>query len=478
MNSRLGAILVVLLVWAVIYLPALGSIAIKGEEGRRILPAIGMLKSGNYIVPEVGGNPYFRKPPLVNWLVAASFRIFGVRNEWTARFPSAVAVLVMAIAFVTVGRASLGPRGSIVAALIWMTNIGMIEKGRLIEIEALYISLCGLAIIFWLSFLVQRKSPWLVWVPAFVFLGLGLLAKGPTHLIFFYAIVLAVLWQMKEWRLLIHPAHFAGLAIMLAIFAAWAIPFLHSTTTHVAAVKWSNQFTGRLQGIDFKFVTWIQNIPRGLIYFLPWVLLFPFVRFSKFHDYAEQRLARALAWGIGVPFLAVNLVPGALPRYSMPVIASASWLLAMTYARHALQSPWGKGTTHERTWVKIVALFVGVGLVVGGIGYPLRAVVLRNRQQVKKAAAEINSVVPPNETLYAVDPEYQPVFFYVKAPLEYVSDVQELPADAHYFLVQSDKEAEATNTARWTSRRAHLRARVRDYRKRELLLYEVGPNEH
>jgi len=475
MNSCFRAALVVFLVWAVIYLPALGSIAIKGEEGRRILPAIGMLKSGNYLVPEVGGNPYFRKPPLVNWLVAASFRIFGVRNEWTARLPSTVAVLAVAIAFVTVARASLGPRGSIIAALIWMTNIGMIEKGRLIEIEALYISLCGLAIIFWLSFLVQRKSPWLIWVPASIFLGLGLLAKGPTHLIFFYAIVFAVLWQMKEWRLLIHPAHFAGLAIMLGIFAAWAIPFLHSTTTHVAAVKWSNQFTGRLQGIDFKFVSWIQNTPRGLIYFLPWLLLFPFIRFSKFHDDAEQRLARALAWGIAVPFLAVNLVPGAVPRYSMPVMAPASWLLAMTYAGHALQWRREREAIGERTWAKIVALFVALGLVIGAIGYPLTAVVLRNRQQVKKAAAEINSMVPPNETLYAVDPEYQPVFFYVKAPLNYVSDVQELPADAHYFLVQSDKEAEATNTPRWASRRAHLRARVRDYRKRELLLFEVGP---
>jgi 4-amino-4-deoxy-L-arabinose transferase-like glycosyltransferase len=459
----------------VIYLPALGSIAIKGEEGRRILPAIGMLKSGNYIVPEVGGNPYFRKPPLVNWLVAASFRIFGMRNEWTARLPSAVAVLAVAIAFVTVARASLGSRGSIVAALIWMTNIGMIEKGRLIEIEALYISLCGLAIIFWLSFLVQRKSPWLVWVPASIFLGLGLLAKGPTHLIFFYAIVLAVLWQMKEWRLLIHPAHFAGLAIMLGIFAVWAVPFLQSTTTHVAAVKWSNQFTGRLQGIDFKLVSWIQNVPRGLIYFLPWVLLFPFVRFSKFHDSAERRLARSLAWGIAVPFVAVNLVPGAVPRYTMPVIAPASWLLAMSYAGGALQWPRGRQMAGGQTWAKIVTLFVGLGLVIGAIGYPLTAVILRSRQQVKKAAAEINSLVPPNETLYAVDPEYQPVFFYVKAPLEYVSDVQEVPVNAHYFLVQSDKEAEVTNTPRWASRRAHLRARVRDYRKRELLLFEVGP---
>src|SRR5947199_2937333 len=204
MNSRLRAILVVLLVWAVIYLPALGSIAIKGEEGRRILPAMEMLKSGNYVVPEVGGNPYFRKPPLVNWLVAASFKIFGTRNEWTARLPSAVAVLAVAIAFVTVARASLGPRGLLVAALIWLTNIGMIEKGRLIEIEGLYVSLSGLAIIFWLSFWNQNKSAWLIWVPASMFLGLGMLAKGPTHLLFFYGIVLGVLWQTKNWRLLFH----------------------------------------------------------------------------------------------------------------------------------------------------------------------------------------------------------------------------------------------------------------------------------
>jgi 4-amino-4-deoxy-L-arabinose transferase-like glycosyltransferase len=53
MNSRLQAVAVVVVVWAVIYLPALGSIAIKGEEGRRILPAIHMLETGNYIVPQV-----------------------------------------------------------------------------------------------------------------------------------------------------------------------------------------------------------------------------------------------------------------------------------------------------------------------------------------------------------------------------------------------------------------------------------------
>ncbi len=171
--SRVTALLIVTAVWAAIYLPALGSLEIKGEEGRRILPAVTMLESGNYIVPRVGSTAYFSKPPLINWVVAASFEIFGQRNESTARLPSAFCVLAVAVAFVTVARASLWPTGSVFAALIWLTNFGMIEKGRLIEIEALYVSLCGLAIIFWLSFWEQNKSPWLVWIPASIFREVG-----------------------------------------------------------------------------------------------------------------------------------------------------------------------------------------------------------------------------------------------------------------------------------------------------------------
>src|SRR5205823_1116059 len=122
----------VLLVWAAIYLPGLGSLEIRGEEGRRILPSVTMLETGNYLVPRVGSEPYFRKPPLVNWLVAASFKLSGLRNEWTARLPSALCVLAVALAFVIVARGALGPKGSLIAALIWLANFGMIEKGRLI----------------------------------------------------------------------------------------------------------------------------------------------------------------------------------------------------------------------------------------------------------------------------------------------------------------------------------------------------------
>src|SRR2546425_942704 len=127
--SRTRAFFLILAVWAAIYLPRLGSLEIKSEEGRRILPAVTMLETGNYIVPQVGSEPYFRKPPLINWLVAGSFHFCGGRNEWTARLPSVLCVLAVALAFIAIARRELGANGSLIAALMWLTNFGLLEKG-------------------------------------------------------------------------------------------------------------------------------------------------------------------------------------------------------------------------------------------------------------------------------------------------------------------------------------------------------------
>jgi hypothetical protein len=474
--SRVPILLLVIAVWAAVYLPALGSFEIKGEEGRRILPAIVMLESGNYIVPQVGSNAYFQKPPLVNWLVAASFKVFGKRNEWTARLPSVLCVLSVAIAFVTVARGSLGARGSTIAALIWLTNFGMIQKGRLIEIEALYVSLCALAMICWLSWWEQKRSPWLTWIVPWIFLGLGWLAKGPTHLLFFYALVLAVLWKTKQWRSFFHPAHFIGLFVMLAIFAAWAIPFIQMTEGGRVMNKWSGQFTGRVTGEFFHFWVWIKNIPRPFAYFLPWLLLLPFVRFSRFRDDEERRLGRALVWGAAVPLILINVMPGAAPRYSLPVLTPFCWLVAMSCEQNAF---WWPGWIKEGAkpfWPRVAAVFVALGVVVGLIVYPIGSIIFKHRLKVKNVAAEINAAVPQAETVYAVDPNYQPFFFYVHAPVKYVSTLEELPSDTRYFLVRPDKEQDALTSERWAPRRARSVLRVKDYRDQTVILFVLDPS--
>jgi len=57
--SRAANLLLVLICWAAIYLPALGSLEIKGEEGRRILPAVTMLETGNCLCLRLVENRIF-----------------------------------------------------------------------------------------------------------------------------------------------------------------------------------------------------------------------------------------------------------------------------------------------------------------------------------------------------------------------------------------------------------------------------------
>ena len=470
--SRAASFCLVIACWAAIYLPGLGSLEIKGEEGRRILPAVTMLDSGNYLVPQVGSEPYFRKPPLVNWLVAASFKFTGIRNEWTARLPSVFSVLLVALAFLTIARASLGPVGSLMAALIWLANVGLIEKGRLIEIEALYVSLFGLAFICWLSWWQQRRSGRLTWTVPWIFLGLGILAKGPVHLLFFYAVVVALLSYEKKFRVLFGVQHFVGIVIMIAIFASWAIPYWQAMTSAPVGQTWAVQLTGRFTGDDFKLRSWLLNIPRGLAYFLPWTLLLPLVLKTKWPTVSERNLARALSWGAGLPFLLVNLLPGGLPRYSMPALVPACWLMAMTLSTPDLQ--WrGKvvEAVKRRRFVIGTAVFASVLLCV----YALAVVpLLQKRAKVKPIAARIDRLIPQGETLYALDPSYQPFLFYVRSHLVYVSRLDELPADARYLLVQAEREPELLESQRWLPRRPEPIERITDYRNHTVILARVG----
>jgi 4-amino-4-deoxy-L-arabinose transferase-like glycosyltransferase len=473
--TQAQSLTVVPLIWAAIYLPALGALPIKGEEGRRILPAISMIESGNYLVPQVGGEAYFRKPPLINWLVAISFKIFGRRNEWAARFPSALSLLAVALAFVTVARPSLGPRGSGFAAVIWLTTAGLIEKGRLAEIEALYVSLSALAFIFWLSSVDRQNSAWVIWMPASLFLGLGWLAKGPIHLIFFYAVVGAVLWQNRNWRLLIHPAHLLGLLIMFGIFAAWAIPFALATGTSLAAGKWSSQFTGRLHATDFKFASWVWNIPRGLVYFLPWTILLPLVRPEAFSVMKERRLAQALVWASAGPFIIINLVPGSLPRYAMPAIAPASWLLAMTLSIENVSWPhWLGGKAFPRQARQQLVAGVAV-LVCAGMAVYAAVVVprLEARGGLKQLAAKIDAAVPASEPVYALDPNYQPVFFYLRSKLIYAAELKDLPSTAAFVLVRPKNERQLLDSNQWTPRHPRLLFRASDYRGESIALFRI-----
>lgn len=339
--KRRHALLLLLLFWSAIFLPGLGSTELKGEEGRRILPAVTMLASGDWIVPYVGGVPFPRKPPLVNWLIALSLKTCGVQNEWAARLPSVLSLLALGATIIAgAGPGWMSPATALVAAILSLTPAAVLDKGRLAEIDAIYMAISGIAIVIWLSWWAQRRSPWPLWLLPAIFLGLGALAKAPLHLLFYYAIVIAVLWRARELKQLLHPAHWVSLAIVVGIFALWAVPYFRREAFAQTTAVWQHQFTGRVAS-RFDFVHWATTIPRALLDQLPWLLFAPLLWRQELTSLDPRRLLlfRSARLAILLCFFGLLLLPGMLPRYTLPLLPPFACLLALTLAEETLAPP-------------------------------------------------------------------------------------------------------------------------------------------
>lgn len=282
------------------------------------------------MVPHVGGKPFLRKPPLVQWCIAGSLKIFGY-NVWAARLPSALSVLALVAVIIFATRGWLISEQSLVAAIVMMAQIATIEKCRLAELEAIYVALSGIAIVLWMSWWSQGRSPWLVWIVPMVFNALALLAKAPLHFLFFYAVVIATLVAAGEIRTLWSRAHLLGVLIMASIVAAWAVPFLHEVNAGEAGVVWRRQFFERVTDAEMNISKWLMTIPNGLANHLPWVLFAPLL-WRKDAALGQRTRPAALLrggrWAVAGCFFGLLLIPGVQPRNVQPLVAPFSVLLA------------------------------------------------------------------------------------------------------------------------------------------------------
>jgi 4-amino-4-deoxy-L-arabinose transferase-like glycosyltransferase len=321
-----------------------------------------MLTSGDWVIAHLDGVPYLEKSPLVYWVYAVSYRIFGT-HDWAARIPVALAAVLLAWVTYRYGRWAFEECAGYYAGLVLATCVGLFLFTRiLIPDVMLTLSTC---LAFW-SF--QRttdpdESQPRLWAATLAAgLGIGVMLKGLIALvvvgggIFIYLLLTKQIFSRGLWKRL-HVV--SGGVIFLLIAAPWHIlatlrlpPYL-DFTMHSAPGEYHGFFwfyfmnEHVLRFLNLRYPRDYNTVPRPafwllhLIWFFPWSVYFPVVAKLSFKpvDRAGKTRLLALCW---ILFLLVFFTFSTTQEYySMPIYPALALLLGSAMASEDSWARWG-----------------------------------------------------------------------------------------------------------------------------------------
>src|SRR4051794_28911484 len=83
-----------------------------------------MLDSGDWVSARLNGVLYLEKSPLVYWLMASSYAVFGA-SDWAARLPLALLTVLLCFLTYRIGRWAFGEEEGVFAGLVLGTCMGL-----------------------------------------------------------------------------------------------------------------------------------------------------------------------------------------------------------------------------------------------------------------------------------------------------------------------------------------------------------------
>jgi 4-amino-4-deoxy-L-arabinose transferase-like glycosyltransferase len=328
-----------------------------------------MLASGDWGHTTLNGADRFDKPILVYWLQAGSAALLG-QTEFALRLPSALCTWAWALALALFARPRWGLRTALLAGTLLVSSLGVLLIGRAATADALLNLLVTLATLdLWRWAEARHKAPAptpvvhklarslghapsgeaaiaklfvaaasasLAATPvlrrAALWIGLGLLAKGPVALLVPGAAL--ILWCLfsKQWRLILDAARDPwAWAIVIAVAAPW---YSYALWRHGQAfidgffVKHNlARYAGALEGHGGGLAYYIVVLPLLL---LPWSALLGPMVWRPSRLWAEALPRFLLLWALFVlvffSFSGTKLPHYLLYGFSPVLLLAARWL--------------------------------------------------------------------------------------------------------------------------------------------------------
>jgi 4-amino-4-deoxy-L-arabinose transferase-like glycosyltransferase len=182
--------------------------------------ARGIAESGDWLSLRLGFEPYWNKPPLLFWLTAAAFRVFGVSTFTACLWPALFGAASL-LAFHRLARELFDRRTAFAAAFVLLATPELLRYASRLRFESISVFFLVLGLLD-VTRAVRARAPQRL-VRAGTWIGLLFLAKGGPGFVALAVVAPFLAWQ-RAGRLLL--TRYAALGALLLVLLAGSWPAL------------------------------------------------------------------------------------------------------------------------------------------------------------------------------------------------------------------------------------------------------------
>jgi dolichol-phosphate mannosyltransferase len=351
-----------------VLLPNLAYPLIEPDETRYAEIAIGMNSSRDWVNPMLDGQPYLDKPPLMYWLTAFSFKVFGT-NEIAARLPSLCAALLTIASCFLLGNRIVGQRAAWLGSMSLALCGGFVLAGRFLILDsllALFTTLC-----FFAGYIAVREQHhrWAWWMVSGIACALGVLTKGPVALVLCAPPLIVNGWLRAD-QTRTRVLHWVAFVVpMILVCVPWYVAVMKFNPQFVDYFFWEHNFKRFTEGSNHQQPFWFY-VPVLFASMFPASLLLPSLGWFVVTQSNRKRRVRSkdlgfLFCGSAWVLLFFSIASCKLPTYILPSIPLIALMMGVMIDRIVLRSAAAGGVTkHLRPFPQRASLILVVSAIV------------------------------------------------------------------------------------------------------------------
>ncbi len=281
-----------------------------------------MVQSGDWITPTYNGANRYDKPIFFYWLMAASYKVFGV-GEFGARFPSAFLGMMLCCAVYFFVKHFNGERNALYAAVALGLSVFFVVYSHAAVTDMALTFFMTLSLF---SFYFSLKKTGFIY-GFYMFSALAFLTKGLIGIVFPFGIASIYLITTEGVKGIKKVFSIKGTVLFCLISAPWYV-----AQTAVNGSEFIQQFFLKHH---FMRYTGVISGHRGPVYYYVLVLLaglFPWIAFLPagirrvFKEKDDLTLFALIWFGTIVSFFSFSTTK--LPNYILPAIPAAAIMIA------------------------------------------------------------------------------------------------------------------------------------------------------